>query len=1021
MIIKRFDQYFTILLLLVAMFSSYKLFFDNFQTNLLKNDILIATITEHLNTVKLKRFGNMAWVDASLHDRLTYNDQIYTHEGSFTQLSLIDHSVVDISEKTLFKIGKSDKNTEFFLEQGIIQARFNAQTKSNVKVHLNKQTIELNSKNAVVSIIQNKEQTKISVLQGTAQLHEKGVVTTINNNQFVKLNKASNSLEMGKDTINLLSPSFNQTEFINNSRDILFSFKSINIQNTNFVIEIAKDPEFKDILKSRKTRQNSIKIQMTKEGNYYWRVKINDAKDYPVGQFKLIKIQPPQIFAPEASEEFVFEKVARNITNKIQIMFENIQKNAEMELFLPDNKKQLLSLTDNMLELPVETMGEYSFRIRNILIDGQKSPWSSLHKFKVTQAFLPFAPETIIPNHDHEFIFYNQEKMLIDLKWISPDAIPTSYNLVIQNLKNHQEVENSVLTQNFFRKKIKAPGEYSWKVKMIDKWLRVGPYSNDARFRVTLMEIKNTLPQDGVVLKLARPDQKVNFEWEKKSIEDLSIFEVSKEQDFNNIIHEEKTNKNKINVVFKEIGTYYWRIRNQENNTNTSHYAEPIRVIIEPIAPPEKPILPKFQELKIQKKETSFIESLFNFFIASAYANDYYTRIEWSAKENIKSYKLEVYQDETASNLLIAKTVATPYFDWDNPPMGTFYWRMAYIDFWDRISEFSDLSTIQIDIDSNLKISNEINLITPKHLEEELFAKNQKVLFSWDMQKNATEYEVLFSDNLDFTHTFLTLKTKTNSIKLDHSKLKKGQFFWKVTSLGPYNTNATSKRRSFRLLAPSPIVSTNSKTNKATTTTSSKLENSIIAGYAPSKDNYEIKSTLLNSNIDDSTLMSFFSKGVFKLNHKLNLDYSLFFKKGKVYNDQNWQFLDFLPSMEYLLLDLAPNSLWLGAGVAINQTGVYTYTPGNVKPAHASKTYLSPFISVKYPLTLTENAKLILESKKGFGGTSFFLLDASLLWNYTKQSLVSIGLNYSKKSFDYETQEIDFSELRALIGLGFAF
>jgi len=1016
MIIRKFDQYFIVLLLLVAMFSSYKLFFDHFQTNLLKNDELIATITEHLNTVKLKRFGNMAWIDASLNDRLTYNDQIYTHEGSSTQLSLIDSSVVDISEKTLFKIGKSDKNTEFFLEQGIIHTRFNAQSSSNIKLHLNKQTIELNSQNAVVSIIQNKEQTKISVLEGTAQINKKGIVTTINNNQFVRLNKTSNSLEMGKDKINLISPVHNQTEYINHPRDVLFSYKPISDPNVNFVIEIANDPEFKNIYRSLKTTKHLVNIQFTDSGIYYWRVRTDNTNDYPIGQFKIIKIKPPQIFAPEENEEFVFEKVAKNITNKIQIMFENTQKNAEVELFLPDNKKQLLSSTDNILELPVESMGEYSLRIRNLLIDGQKSPWSNLHKFKVTQAFLPFAPETIIPNHDHEFIFYNKDKMIIDLKWISPEAIPTSYNLIIQNLKDHVEVENNVLTQNFFRKKIKTPGKYSWKVKMIDKWLRVGPYSNDANFTVTLMEIKNALPQDGVVLKLARPDQKVNFEWEKKSVEDLSVFEVSKEQDFNNIIHEEKTNKNRINVVFKEVGTYYWRIKNQDNTSNTSHYAEPIRVIIEPIAPPEKPILPKFQELKIQKKQTSWLESLFNILIPSAYANDYYTRIEWPAKENIKSYKLEIYQDETASNLLVAKTVATPYFDWDNPPMGTFYWRMAYIDFWDRTSEFSDLSTIQVDIDSTLKASNEINLISPGHLEEEIFSKNKKVFFTWDKQENITEYELLLSDDLEFTQTFLTLKTKTNSINLDHAKLKKGQFFWKITGLGPYNTNATSKRRSFRLLAPSPVVISKVKTNKKTTTSFKTLKSYLIAGYAPSKDNYEIKSTSLKSNIDDSTILSFFSKGVFNFNKKLNLNYSLFFKKGKVFGDQNWQILDIMPSLEYSL-----HSIWIGVGGALNQTGVYPYTPGNAKPTHVSKTYLSPLITLKYPLVLTENLKLILESKKGFGGTSLFLIDGSLLWNYSKQSLISIGLNYSKKSFDYETQEIDFSELRALVGLGFAF
>ena len=1016
MIIKRFDQYFIVLLLLVAMFSSYKLFFDNFQTNLLKNDILIATITEHLNTVKLKRFGNMAWIDASLNDRLTYNDQIYTHEGSSTQLSLVDNSVVDVSEKTLFKIGKSDKNTEFFLEQGIIHTRFNAQSGSNIKLHLNKQTIELNSKNAVVSIIQNKEQTKISVLEGTAQINEKGVVTTIDYNQFVRLNKTSNILEVGKDKISLISPVHNQTEYISHPRDILFSYQPLHDQNPNFVIEIASDPEFKNIYKSLKTIKHSINIQFADEGIYYWRVKTDNTNDYPIGQFKLIKIKPPQIFAPEVNEEFVFEKVTKNINNKIQIMFENTQKNAEVELFLPDNKKQLISSTDSILDLPVESMGEYSFRIRNLLIDGQKSPWSSLHKFKVTQAFLPFAPDTIIPNHDHEFIFYNKEKMIIDLKWISPEAIPTSYNLIIQNLKDQVEVENTVLTQNFFRKKINSPGKYSWKVKMIDKWLRVGPYSNAANFTVTLMEIKNTLPQDGVVLKLARPDQKVNFEWEKKSVEDLSVFEVSKEQDFNNIIHEEKTNKNKINVVFKEIGTYYWRIKNQEKTSNTSHYAEPIRVIIEPIAPPEKPILPKFQELKIQKKQTSWIESLFNILIPSAYANDYYTRIKWPAKENIKSYKLEIYQDETAANLLIAKTVATPYFDWDNPPMGTFYWRMAYIDFWDRTSEFSDLSTIQIDIDSNLKISNEISLLSPRHLDEDVFSKNKKVQFAWEKQENITEYELIFSDDLEFTQIFLTLKTKTNSINLEHAQLKKGQFFWKITGLGPYNTNTSSKRRSFRLLAPSPVVVTNLKTSKTTTPSFKTLGSYLIAGYAPSKDHYEIKSTSLTSNIDDSTIMSFFSKGVFKFNNKFKLNYSLFFKKGKVYGDQNWQIFDLLPSLDYSL-----HSLWVGVGVSLNQTGVYPYTPGNSKPTYVGKTYLSPLITLKYPMVLTENLKLILESKKGFGGTSLFLFDSSLLWNYTKQSLLSLGLNYSKKSFDYETQEIGFSELKVLLGLGFVF
>src|SRR3989339_322392 len=96
------------------------------------------------------------------------------------------------------------------------------------------------------------------------------------------------------------------------------------------------------------------------------------------------------------------------------------------------------------------------------------------------------------------------------------------------------------------------------------------------------------------------------------------------------------------------------------------------------------------------------------------------------------------------------------------------------------------------------------------------FKKNKKVIFAWEQQENITEYELLLSDDLEFTQIFLTLKTKTNSINLEHAKLKKGQFFWKVTGLGPYNTNTSSKRRSFRLMAPSPVLASDLKPSKTT-------------------------------------------------------------------------------------------------------------------------------------------------------------------------------------------------------------
>lgn len=540
MMVRKIDTYLVFILFVIAFYSAYNLLKDSYSINLKATDELVATITNQFNTVKLKRAGYLAWNDAYIDDHLTYNDQIYTHKNSSTEISLLGESIVSLSENTLFKIGKAEGQTEFYLDQGIIHTKFNFKSKKKIKIHLKKKTIEINSKDAEISVVQSKGKTKLSVLKGSAELTSQGKKTILRKDSYIKLDQQTDQLEIGKEKISLLFPPINQTTYFVREATIDFEIEASKDIDSPYQIEIAQDADFNNIIATQNLVNHTTSKVFSKEGQYFWRVINKNLTDYPIGTFRLEKIKPPQVISPDPNSSMTLKKVGSDVLNTVNLMWQKSSGKYQIEIFTPDNTKEVLEVNNNNLDIKVKQIGEYAFRVRKILKDKQKTSWGKLQKFYIKQAMFPYAPQVIAPQAGHEYIFYNKNKMNIELKWKPPVDIPTSYKLIVTNINNNQELINKIVPSNYYKLGFAKPGEYSWKVQMIDKWLRVGPFNESKNFTITLKKITRTLPKRGHKLQLARPDQKVNFEWDKNDSSELYTFQVAKEDNFKKIIHTEK-------------------------------------------------------------------------------------------------------------------------------------------------------------------------------------------------------------------------------------------------------------------------------------------------------------------------------------------------------------------------------------------------------------------------------------------------------------------------------------------------
>ncbi|MBC7539140.1 MAG: hypothetical protein H7281_09980 [Bacteriovorax sp.] len=793
--LKSFDNYLIATMGLFALISLYMLYGPKFNTQNSDNQIKIASIVEQIKTVKRKRDFYQSWVDVNPGDSLSQNDEIYTHGQSSAKIHFVNGPEISLFENSLLRIKTLNKENTLSLEKGNLTATL-SKSSPKLDIFLNGKKYSFESQKANIQIEQGATVNKFLLLDGKAKLNINEAFQEIKENQVLIQNKKTGNVNILELPFILKSPLHNSVNYFAHEVLIPFSWSYTSLVVPAKII-IAKNSTFKDIVYESTLTENHSSHPFTKAGIYYWRLVSNEGLEGPIRTFTLIEEQPLSL---NLDKEIVY--IGPKKIEKVMMSWpKDNAKNFLLKTELPNGKKEEIELTKNNYELAAEQIGIYKVSVKVQDINRPNAIWSSPVSIQVIEAkaisITSNTPELI------EKVNYNSQASSHLLSWNGPSSgVNYTIKLTTKNKTENFHTQNSSLPLS-----LKEQGEYEW---IVIGETESGIVSNTISGKIIIkapLKISQS-PTEGAVIELEKPDQLVTFKWDQVQNIKAYEFELASDPGFQNLIYEKNIDNNNISTALAKTGRYFWRVKIKRESG--FEYSSPVSVEIKPTPPLSKPEdLPSIKiKIKYLDDKTSWIHfNLLDLIISKAGAADPVAVAEWDlpANSRAKEYIVEIYQDPELSKLVIRIESISPHIIWKNATLGTFYWRVSYVDFWGRKTDFSKASTLSTELNQEalkaeadkIAASVPIELMTPKHREDILDKDEDEFIFTWTSAPNTKSYQFIVATDLEFIGPVVNFKTFSNEIKIkckdfDH---KEGEYFWKVIT----PAGNTSKRRMFHI------------------------------------------------------------------------------------------------------------------------------------------------------------------------------------------------------------------------------
>lgn len=872
---------------LLILISSYQLFFSGSDNS---KGLKLGTLTSTLSVVKTKNALALDWRDAASGNDLTENQLIYTDNESSAEVIFNEGSSLEIGENSLVKLRSAGNEQGMDLSKGFIRAKLEGG--KPLKVQMNGEDYLVSGKDADIQINIQDQKGEIGVITGEVKIEGAGVSENLN---------SQNALEISGDKLTKKTIYFSTTApakseiryVVNSSSATVFSWEPA---------EAAK------VIISRKP---TLENAQTFEGNpgltaslvpglYYFRVEGEKGSSL-VSSFRIIQEKAPQVLRPLNGDVV---SVLEEADAKILLQWKSDERlNYQVEWNDVDTKSAIVSGSSAMVN--VIPGAPFKWRVK---IQDEKRPeavWSEWQEVKITMIPKPVMPTDLIP-HEVEYQTYEKPNEKVELSWKGQ----AKNELEIKDPANN--ISSLSVEGNSYEYFAKIGGNYSWRVRGVDSHLRSSEWTEWKTF--SLEDLSNQKSAEGVQrIQLKKPDQSVTFNWDAAS-GTTSVFELSKDPDFKKIVKKIEVTKDSTQVNVPETGSYYWRSR-QFLPDGTINVSEPKRVIIEPVPAPTKPEkLPDWEvPLEDLPVKTTMLESVLNFFISSAHADEMkgVVRIDLPVKEEAKGYIVRIYKEK---DLVFEEQLATKHFEWLNATPGIYYWQYAIIDYWDRKSLFSDLSQLTVKGD-----------LAPQPVKPKLISPIRAVeidqkdlVLKWTDSPENTYYLVEISDTNDFAKILSSKQSKVPELSFAELTLEPKLHYWRVHAFNKKKKSILSNTGRFTILPP--------------------LERTVIAdggpayvkewnsrafiAWAPSMDGYKFSSNGESGDIDGTTKMSAQISGtMFKENYAFNGE--LLRQTGEVFEGESYLFQRLL--VDGLRTWSKNNSHRYGVGLALGQSSGQAY------------------------------------------------------------------------------------------------
>lgn len=953
---------------------------------------ILGTLAGTKSVVKTKNALALDWRDAFIGNEIAENQLIYTDQNSEAQIKFHLGDELFVGESSLVKIKTKDDFRGINVERGFIRAKLDG--KEPLLVEMNGEEYRLSGSKADVQINLSGETGEIGVLSGKVKVEKDGLLENLDSSSALEIK----GQEASKKAIfyQLIQPARGQRiHTAHSTKEVIFSWAPDD--QARVLLSTSAKFQNPDVTEG----QGSVSLKLS-PGTYYWKVE-SRLGDSLTGQFTIFPEVKPKIIRPKDQEQVVLRKEQTDSELLLQWEGDSQQKflveweDKAIHREIVQGPSALIKVLEN---------GAIKWRVKIENLNRPEALWSDWQNIQTTLIITPDIPTELFPN-EVEFQSYEKPNELVEMKWNASSAV--EWELITPlGKKEFKFIKTS--SQEY---QASEAGEYRWRVRGVDNFSRTSDWSDWKTF--SIVDLSQEEAQKGFQrIQLKRPDQQVEFNW-KADEGAVSIFELSRDENFTDIISKQEVKSDKTKLSIPVVGTYYWRSR-QFNQDGTVNVSEPKKVIIEPapqIIKPEK--LPDVEvpiEWKLPEDKSS---SVWDWIIPSAHADEMTgkTQIQFPPNENASSYLIRIYKDSALSELLVEKELATPQFQWDDVKPGVYYWQYAIIDHWKRKSEFSDPSTLKV-LAVQIPQTEKPILLIPTGGRS--FDKVD--LFTWTASRKNTGYEFQLAQDSGFQKIIKSLKTTKGEYLDSNLSLAPGEYFWRVEASNKWKQKSLSNTAKFaidgvRKLDQEPEEKPEVKVDKKLAPLTEKIfKHRLTFAYAPSMDNYTFTKGTQKGDIDGQVLNGMSLNGTYFLSQAI-FNAEVLRQSGKVFGGQDYLFQRLLVDAVYTKNFSSTHRLGLGPALGYTSGQEYDIQNGKVKAtALSSFNYgasLRDYVIFNKNWELQSSLHYLLGDIKQMGISSEAI-------RHFESFYVLGGLGFSSR--EYKLNEGKQTSLRITLGLG---
>lgn len=688
-------------------------------------------------SVKSRLQNQIFWATSNLGDEVSNNQLVFTGQDSLASVKLHDGNELIIKENSLIKISKNAVN----LVQGELSTQINS---GGLAISVGDKEVVITSDDALLNIQKTEEKTLIGVEKGTAKLDDKSGAVELTVDTIVSLEKEK-----------IVAKEVYQFEVFPRPRAQMLSQEdALNVSFSNVAGELIVSTT-SDFLHPIRTQERELKL---KEGRYFWQI-VDANKESQIFYFDIIKDDIPNIILPR---DGAFMEVA---ALPAEIILQWSHKNRDQYLVEVEGMGQKLEMEggNGLKRISILQSGNYSWRVRKKM-EGISFSWSPWQHFTVSE-FADIIPANIHPKTTKIESFEPQNES-VKFTWnfdgMSEVEISSAQDKEIFEAKNEWTFKNL------------SEGIYQFRVRAISPRGNKGKWSESSLVEVVDLSKVTTFKSSTVYL--TRPNETIALNWNKRG--EQYRFELARDSSFSEIIYSQETSNEEIELKVPELGKYYWRY----------HYFQdgqwkptvPNILEVEPKKKLKQPRAPKKIKvpLKVESKKSSF-----GFFSSAWASTGGSITVELPAEEDIKHYRLVIYQNEKLDKVLFDIKQEGTRFVWKNAQPGVYYFQYYLVDHWDRETPPSEPSVLEV---------------TAEHLKPQKVEKlslkvvsHQEVRVVWKEDAKAAFYILEVSNDKDFS------KVQTHTLKDNEFSLKvnPNRYFLRVKGINDFGEGEFSSRR----------------------------------------------------------------------------------------------------------------------------------------------------------------------------------------------------------------------------------